>query len=105
MSSQVKRRPILPLKIALETACWDSVSRVAGLSVPAGAGVAAQSSREPVHWAISLLLSSRLHVGLLSPAGSCLVRSSLGAGTTVSQCGTGAGQGESQAAMVPLRCL
>ena len=34
---------ILPLKIALETACWDSVSRVAGLSVPAGAGVAAHA--------------------------------------------------------------
>lgn len=53
-----------------------------------------QSSREPVPWAVSLLLSSRLGVRLLGPAGSCLVRSSLGAGTTVSQCGIGAGQGE-----------
>ena len=46
MSSQVKRLSVLPLKITLETAGWDSVSRVARLSVPVGARVAAHAESQ-----------------------------------------------------------
>lgn len=52
-----------------------------------------QSPREPVPWAMSLLPSSRLSVGLLGPAGSCLVGAAWGP-LPVSQCGTRAGQGK-----------
>ena len=52
-----------------------------------------QSPREPVPWAMSLLLSSRLSVGLLGPARSCLVGAAWGP-LPVSQCGTRAGQGK-----------